>query len=120
MSRRNVLYKHPVWTSYNSAGTATPSESTTVDQVDIVKYIITVASSVVGSITVQFTDDRFENQEVWKDLDFDQTLTINGATDTEYTILIEEHSCKKLRLSFTNNAGTGNINSWVTATNVGA
>lgn len=118
MGRRNTVTKYQVWTNQDSAVPAA-SVSTIVDQLDIIKYVIVCAASVVGVLTVQFTDDKM-GTEVWRDLDFDQVLTINGATETQYTVKIEKHVCHKLRLNFTNGGGAGLINAWFSASQVGA
>lgn len=120
MSRRNLIKKFVVWNNYNSSGAAAPSTNTTVDQVDDIKYIIQVDPSVDGSIEVEFADDKNVNDEVWLPLDFKRPLLIDGATETDYEILIEKAVSLKLRLSFTNNGGTGNIDAWVTGANIGA
>lgn len=119
MSRRNVLTKYQVWSSANSAS-ITPSSETTVDQLDVIKYIIKIDPTVVCELLVQFTDDKNTQSPTWRNLQMGQTLSLNGATDTEYTVNIKEHSCFKLRLNTTNNSGTGNINAWISGANIGA
>lgn len=121
MGRRNLVYKYQVWTALNSAAPAVSQESTT-DQLDIIKYIIKVASTVNGEIVVEFLDDKPTDGvvPVWDDLDFGQPILIVGATETEYTILIEKHASRKLRLQFVNNGGSGTINAWFSGYQVGA
>jgi hypothetical protein len=83
---------------------------------------MTVDPTVVGELFIEFTDDKSQNpdQLVWKAFDFAQPLIIDGATDTEYFITLKEHSAQSMRLSFVNNGGTGNIDAWIVATNIGA
>lgn len=121
MGRRNLVYKYPVWTALDSTTPAVSEESFT-DQLDIVKYIVKVDVTVDGSISVEFLDDKPTDGVVptWDDLDFGQPILIVGATETEYTLLIEKHASRKMRLSFTNNGGTGDINAWFSGYQVGA
>jgi len=121
MGRRNQLPKYQVWSQFDSTLSA-PSEKSVVDQCDVVRYVVTVDSTVVGELFVEFTDDRSPNpsQLTWKSFDFAQPLIIDGSQDTEYFITLKEHSAQSMRLSFVNNGGTGNIDAWIVATNIGA
>lgn len=119
MGRRHLLSKFQVWEGMNSASPTT-SVVTVVDPFDVIKYVLVVEASVIGSIEVEFSDDILEQNESWKPLDFKQQIAINGATETEYGINIKEHVCKKLRLKFINATGTGTINAWVSGSSVGA
>lgn len=119
MSRRNLIYKYQVWNNLNSAS-AVPSEKTVVDQLDIIKYIIQIDPTVNCVIKVEFCDDKNSQTEVWKELDFNLPIALNGASDTEYTLQIKEFTSYKMRLNFVSNSGTGLINAWISGSNIGA
>lgn len=119
MSRRNILNKYPVWINANSALVTNSSEST-VDQLDYVKYVLKIDPTVNCEIAVEFSDDKNIQAPVWSVLDFNTPIILNGASETEYTLQIEKHSCFKMRLKIVSNSGTGLINAWITGNNVGA
>lgn len=121
MGRRNQIPKFQVWDNYDST-TSVKSLSSTVDQCDVIRYVVKVDPTVIGELFVEFTDDRSSNpdQLSWDNLDFSQPLLVDGSQNTEYFFTIREHSAQKMRLSFTNNAGTGAINAWIVGVNIGA
>jgi hypothetical protein len=119
MSRRNVLNKYQVWNNLNSTS-ITASQESTVDQLDVINYIIKIDPSVNCVIKVEFTGDKNSQNPVWYQLDFNTPIVLNGAVDTEYTIQIEKHSAFKMRLNAVSNSGTGLINAWITGNNLGA
>lgn len=118
MSRRHLVSKYAVWADLDSS-TPSPSVSTVVESVDTVKYTLKVDSTVAGELFVDFSDDK-DGLEDWKPLDFSTQLIINGASDTDYTVVVRSHACKKMRLRFVNNVGTGVINAWYSSSSVGA
>lgn len=120
MGRRTVLPKFQV---YTNADTTTDPVSTVSDVsgVDYVTYQLTADASVNASLTVEFcNDDRIDANSVFKALDFGQTTPIIGATDAEYLVHVQNRGFRHLKLSLTNNAGTGNVNAWVSGTAMGA
>lgn len=119
MGRRNVVPKFQVYTSKNST-TAGPSLDTDVSQVDNVKYIVIIEAAVNVLARVEFCDDKNQNEEVWKPLDFGVTLPLIGSIETEYEFLIEKAVAYKLRINFSNNGGNGLINAWYSSSNEGA
>lgn len=119
MSRRNLITKYKVWNDLDSAA-AVSSEKTVVDQLDIVKYIISIEPTVNCIIKVEFCDDKNSQTETWKELDFNTPIILNGAVDTEYTLQIKEFSSYKMRLNFVSNSGTGLVNAWIAGNNIGA
>jgi hypothetical protein len=119
MSRRNRVSKFLVWEGLDSASPS-PSTATTTDQVDVVKYILTIDSTVVCDLLVQFTDDPQDFNETWHDFDFGSTISLDGSVDTEYTIYLNKPSAKKTRLNLSNNSGTGLITAYYSSSQVGA
>lgn len=119
MSRRNVLNKYQVWSNLNSTS-ITASQESTVDQLDVINYIIKIDSSVNCVIKVEFTGDKNSQTPAWYELDFNTPIVLDGSVDTEYTLQIEKHSAYKMRLNAVSNSGTGLINAWITGNNLGA
>lgn len=119
MSRRNVLNKYQVWSNLNSAS-ITASQESTVDQLDVINYIIKIDPTVDCIIKVEFSGDKNSQNPVWYELDFNTPIILDGAVETEYTIQIEKHSAYKIRLNAVSNSGTGLINAWITGNNLGA
>jgi spore coat protein U-like protein len=119
MSRRNVLNKYQVWNNLNSTSIIASQEST-VDQLDIINYVIKIDPTVNCVIKVEFSGDKNSQTSAWYELDFNTPIILNGAVDTEYTIQIEKHSAFKIRLNAVSNSGTGLINAWITGNNLGA
>jgi hypothetical protein len=108
-----------VWSNLNSTS-ITASQESTVDQLDVINYIIKIASSVNCVIKVEFSGDKNLQTPVWHELDFNTPIVLDGSVDTEYTIQIEKHSAYKMRLNPVSNSGTGIINAWITGNNLGA
>ena len=119
MSRRHLIRKFQVLT--NSDSTTSPSSiSTDVSGVDFITYQIDCGSTVNSFLKVYVSNDDQFNSSNKTELDFDTTLTIIGASDTSYTIHVENLGFKWLQLSFTNNGGTGLLNAFVTGAGRGA
>lgn len=119
MSRRHLIRKFQVLTDSDST-TSPNSIATDVSGVDFITYQIDCASSVNSFLKVYVSNDDQFNSSNKTELDFDTTLTIIGASDTSYTIHIENLGFKWLQLSFTNNGGTGLLNAFVTGAGRGA
>lgn len=121
MSRRNLLKKHQVFTNLNSASGGL-SSFTDVSGLDKITYYMDVASGVRGEVKVTVINDERVNlgSPGSMILNFQQTLTINGSTDPEYLITIENSGFKWMALDFIPAASTGNINAWISGTTVGA
>ena len=120
MSRKHEINKYLVLDAEDST-TDPESVQTDVSQVDKIAYDITVAAGVIGTLEVQFCNDRLiTNQSVFNSLDFGTPIAINGGTDTVYRLEIDNESFKWMKLKFTDNAGTGNITASITGTTIGA
>lgn len=119
MSRRQIVRKFNVWTDLDSENPE-PSISTVVQQVDNVIYVLEIDPTVSGVLEVEFCNEPDGQPEIWKPMDFGETLALNGAVDTDYEINISKHSRHKMRLNFTNGSGTGNISAWYASSSVGA
>jgi hypothetical protein len=120
MGRRTVLEKFLLINGEDSASTVT-SQSTEVSGLDNITYQIVIDSDVESTCEPEFCNDRVLSPDSeFKPLDFGNPLTLSGATDTDYTITIQNQGFKHLRLNISNNGGTGNINAWVTGNCVGA
>lgn len=118
MGRRSILPSFQVLTNQDSASSF-QSEPSEVEGVDTFAYDITVGASVNGSMTIQYCNERNESDYDWKDIDFGETTSLNGGTETNYRFEIK-NSFKRVRLSWVNNAGTGNINAKIYGMTVGA
>jgi len=119
MSRRHLIRKFQVLT--NSDSTTSPSSiATDVSGVDFITYQVECALASDCFLSVYFSnDDQFSSSNK-TELDFGSPLVIIGATDTSYTIHIENLGFKWLQLSFTNNGGTGLLNAFITGAGRGA
>lgn len=120
MGRKLIINKHQVFDVADSA--IDPESSITdVGQVDIVRYDLVVDSTVDGTLSVEVALEGDLEAPVFRPLDFGPTpLVINGAVDTEYSVLINQVSFKKIKLKFNDNGGSGNIDAWIYATTRGA
>jgi hypothetical protein len=107
MGRRSILPDYQVLNAEDSSSNFN-SDPTECDSVDVFSYDITVDASVVGTMTVQYCNEKNEGDYDWKDLNFGETTTINGASETLYRFQIQP-AFKRTRLKWVNNAGTGNI-----------
>lgn len=120
MSRRQIAPRHTLWSAVNSTTNPT-SEATGVKNLDNVRYEITCASGVVGTIEVEgSSDDDNALVKTFEPLDFGTPITINGSSSTYDEIVIRGNPYRFLRLKFTNNAGTGAISAYVSGNSVGA
>ena len=120
MSRRKILNKYQLFNQIDSS-TDPESEPTDISGIDKVLYHLTVDSSVLGELKVLFCNDSvLKSDSVYVELDFNIPLTIDGSLDTEYMATVENGGFKWLKLSYTNNAGTGNIDTWISGTTIGA
>ena len=120
MSRRQVIKKYQL---LDQADTTTNPESTHTDvqQVDFVTYELGLDATVTALLSVQYcNDERIDASSVFKDLDFSQTLTLDGSVDTDGIVHVENKGFKFLKLSITNNGGTGNVDAWITGLTRGA
>jgi hypothetical protein len=115
---RKIIKPFQVYSSADSTTNPT-SIITDVSGIDKIKYLITVAATVVGTLEVEFSEEE-NNPTTFYPLNFGTTLSINGASEMNYAALIDNYGFKWMRLSFTNNAGTGNINAWISGNSVGA
>lgn len=120
MSRRHIIRKYQL---LDQADTTTNPESafTDVQQVDFVSYEFGLDATVNATLDVQYcNDERIDASSVFKDLDFNQTLILDGSVDTDGIVHVENKGFKFLKLKITNNGGTGNIDAWITGLNRGA
>jgi len=118
MGRRYQAPRFQVLTAANSS-LSPNGQFTEVGASDKVVFETTIASTVIGKFLVEYSNERGDVPSAWRELVFSTDLTANGASDTEYTIVIE-NKFKFLRLSFLDNGGSGLINAWVSAQGVGA
>lgn len=111
MGRRSALPDYQVLNNEDSASNF-QSDPTECESVDRFAYDIQVDASVNGTMTVQYCNEKNLEDYDWKDLDFGESTAINGAVETRYRFQIQT-SFKRTRLSWVNNAGTGDINAKV-------
>lgn len=116
MGRRSLLRKFQVLSSADSAADPT-SEVTDVSSVDFITYQIEIANTVDAVLAVEFCNDDSGD---YKELNFNQTLSLDGASETDYLVHVENKAFKNLRLAITNNGGTGSIDAWVSGSVKGA
>lgn len=120
MSRRQIAPKFTLWGAVDST-TSPTSDATGVKNLDNVRYEITCAAGVVGTLEVEgSSDDDNESSKTFEPLDFGQPITINGGVSNYDEIVIRGNPYRFLRLKFTNNAGTGAISAYVSGNSVGA
>lgn len=118
MGRRSILPSYQVLDAQNSA-TNFQSEATEVEGVDKVAYDVSIGASVNGTLTIQYSNEKNEKDYSWKDLNFGESTALVGSTETEHRFEIKV-SFKRLRLSWVNNAGTGNISAKIYGMTEGA
>ena len=119
MGRRSIIREFQVLTNSDSA-TNPDSTQTDVSSVDFITYRLAIDDSVNATVQVKFMNaDQFDASQS-EALSFGQTLSLVGATDQDCMIIIENKGFKWMYLDITNNAGTGNINAWITGTVRGA
>lgn len=119
MGRRSLINKFRVLNAEDST-TNPRSTETDVSSVDKVSYQISIDNTVNAIAKVKFYNDKTFVAASAKELDFQQTLSLNGASETDYMIQIENQGFKWLFLDITNNGGTGNISAWISGNTVGA
>lgn len=120
MSRKQRAPKYRIWNAQDTTTNPTSTE-TGVKQLDSILYEITVDGTVNATLEVQgSTDDDNTPSKSFGSLDFGQTLTLVGATDTQYQVLVRDNTFNFLRLKITNNGGTGNITAHVSGVSKGA
>ena len=119
-SRRNNLRQFQVYTNANST-TSPVTTATDVSGLDNITYLVTVGSLVNGELKVEFSNAKdLQSAITFYALDFGEQLILDGPTELLYTIKIDNHGFKFMRLTFTNGSGSGNINAWVSGNTVGA
>lgn len=120
MGRRTVLPKFQVITDADTE-TDPESEVSDVSSVDYITYQLELDSSVNALFEVQFCNDaRIDGQSQFKTLNFNQATTLDGLSEADGLIHIENHGFKFMKLKIINNTGTGFMNAWITGTVRGA
>ena len=119
MSRRNVLKKYQLFNSEDS--TTNPiSKETDVQQLDFVTYQISIGGSVNATLLVLFSnDERFDIANA-RELNFGAPIVLDGASEADYVLHIQNQGFKWLLLGISDNGGSGNISAWVTGNVRGA
>lgn len=120
MGRRTILPKFQV---FNAANTASSPESlvSEVAGVDSITYEIEIGAAVNAIIAVLFCNDaKISSASVFRPLEFKQTLSMVGSTDTSGMVHVKNMGFRHMKLKVTNNGGTGNISAWVSGTVEGA
>lgn len=118
MGRRNILKAYPVFSNIDI--TSPPvGPVTDVSGIDNITYMIRCDAGVVAEMGVYVSsdDDPINN---FIALDFGEQILINGSTETEYTIKIQNHGFKYINLDFISNSGTGNLTAHISGNTVGA
>ena len=120
MGRRTQLPKYQV---FSAVDTTTDPESTPTDVsgVDFITYEIELDNTVDADLAVQFCNDyTLSSSSIFKPIDFGQTTPLDGATNTQGMVHIENLGFKWMKLVVTDNAGSGDISAWITGTVRGA
>ena len=120
MSRRHIIPKFQLWNQVDSSTNPTTA-ATDVSSVDFITYHLTVDSGVSGELAIYFSNDRQQfdiNNAV--PLNFDPPMLINGASESNYMIEIQNKGLKYLYLEFNDGGGSGNIDAWISGTGRGA
>lgn len=107
MSRRNFLNGFTLLSDEDSTSTFEAPE-TNVQGLDKITYYLEVDNTVDGTVRFLVCNDKDFNTDGFY-LDFDQTLSVVGATDTEYLFVIENTGFKWLRMEWVPSAGSGNL-----------
>jgi hypothetical protein len=119
MGRRNIINKFQVMDAEDS--TSDPvSTSTDVSGVDFITYQIEIDALVDATLEVYFCNDDSYSQANATQLDFGQPLTLDGATETNYTVQIRNMGFKNLAIKIVDVSGSGDVSAWITGTGVGA
>lgn len=119
MSRRHLIKEYQVFTDSDST-LEEQSLQTDISGVDKVVYRITVGASVNAILHVKVCNKEYFNAAQSFDLDFEETLTLDGGVDTEYLVSIDNLGFKYIFLEIENNGGTGDINAWISGLSIGA
>jgi hypothetical protein len=120
MSRKLRANKYLILDAVDSTNPITSTE-TGVKQLDTVLYEIDIDATVNAVLVVEgSTDQDNSTSKVFNELDFGAPLTLIGAADTKYQVLIRDNAFNFLRLSISNNGGTGDISAWVSGVSKGA
>ena len=120
MSRKQRAPKYTIWSAVDTTTNPISTETGT-KQLDSILYEITIDPTVNATLRVEgSTDADNAVTKTFGELDFGTTLTLVGATDTQYQVLIRDNTFNFLRLSVSNNAGTGNITAHVSGVSKGA
>jgi hypothetical protein len=119
VGRKQRAPKYTIWSAVDTT-TAPTSDGTGVKQLDTVLYEITVGASVNAILEVQGSTDDDNEPKTFSSIDFNQTLSLIGSTDTAYQVLIRDNPFNTIRLKLTNNGGTGNITAYVSGVAKGA
>lgn len=120
MSRRQLIKKYRVLNGVDTTTNPT-SQQTDVSGVDFITYELEIGSSVNAILSVQFcNDDIISSSSVFRPLDFQQTLSLVGASDAFGVVHISNQGFKWLRLAIANNGGTGNVTAHITGAGRGA
>lgn len=119
MSRRNVLKKYQLFNGENTSLNPV-SKETDVSQLDFVTYQLTIDPTVNATLLVLFSnDERFDASNV-QELDFGSPIVLDGATESQYLLHIENNGFKWLLINIVNNTGFGLASAWVTGNVRGA
>lgn len=119
MTRRYITQKFQVLSADST--TDPTSTETGVKNLDNVRYEITCEAGVIGTLVVEGSSDEDNTTiKTFNPLDFGTPITINGSLSTFDEIVIRQNPYKFLRLTFTNNAGTGNISAFISGNSAGA
>ena len=119
MGRRSILRAFNALKLADS--TTNPiSEITDVSGLDNITYLVKVDPSVVGEMFVEFSLEEKLDPGTFDVLSFGEQLIVNGPSETVYSIKVENHGFKWLRLRFADNAGAGQIVAYVSGNTVGA
>lgn len=119
MSRRSIIRKFQVLTDADSA-IGPESEPTDVSSVDFITYQLSVDNTVSAELEVLFSNEADATIDNYKPLNFNQTLTLDGSSDQDYMVHIENKGFRFLKLALTDGGGSGNVNAWISGTVRGA
>jgi len=119
MSRRHVLKKYQVLDNADSTLNAVGKE-TDVSQLDFVTYQISIDAGVYAYLTVNFSNDERFDPANSSELNFGQNIILDGATDGDYVLHIQNQGFKWMFLNVSDIGGSGNVSAWVTGNVRGA
>jgi hypothetical protein len=119
MSRRNTLKRHQVLAAVNSTSTQT-SEKTDITGLDKITYEFLLDLPVNALLEVQVSNVSAPADADFLSLNFNQTLSLIGSSNTTGLVHISNEGFKWLRLKTSNNGGTGNVSAWISGTSRGA